>query len=200
MSIKVEVLNESPKRIELALSGCSASLVNSLRRAVISQLEAFAISEIDFYENTSPMFNEYIANRIGLIPLTYEDNVEDDAKISFSINVEAVDQDYTVISRDLKSTDEKIKCLNDDFPIIKLGKGQRLRLEGIAVKGMGKQHARFQSALASYASMSDLKKNAKEDEYWFFVESFNNLTAMQQFQRAVSLLEEKVKLFKKQLK
>lgn len=142
----------------------SVASINAVRRAVISQIPAFAIDQVDFYENNSSLFNEYLANRVGLIPLTYDESSAEDAKVSLSLNAAGPG---TVYSKDLVSTDAAIKPLNDDFPIVDLAEGQRLRFEAWAVKGTAKKHAKFQCALASYTYFPkfSLKKGAKAKEF-----------------------------------
>jgi len=238
----MKVLSDEGKILVLLSEKESPALLNALRRAVISEIPAMAIGEIDFYENNSPLFNEYLANRIGLVPLTWEEGISDDARISFSLNAEAVEEPKTVYSRDLVSTDEKIRVFAENIPMVVLNKGQKLRLEGFAVKGTAKSHARFQSAVASFGragefkvvekckkcsspmkpfpflagggkkiSAADFPENSflcgncekqggEGKQFLFVVESFNNLSAREQYARAVRVLEEKTKALEKEFK
>ena len=227
----------------LHVSDCSIAFANALRRTIISQLPAFAIEEVDFYENNSPFYNELLANRLGLIPLTYADGIADDARISLTFNFQGPGTAY---SKDIASGDEQVKPVNGNFPIAILGPKQVLRFEAWAVKSTPKKHAKFQSAHASYAhfphftvkknaqkftefvkalpsSMLDAKGNVvawkcdavrdfaaynqdvaeykeKEDEFVFSIESYNNLSALQQLERALELMGENAKELKKLLK
>ena len=142
----------------------SVAGVNALRRAVISRIPSFAIDQVDFYENNSALFNEYLANRIGLIPLTFDDSSADDARISLSLNATGPG---IVTTKDLVSTDTAIMPLNEDFPIMDLGENQHLRFEAWAVKGIAQKHAKFQCALASYSYYPKytLKKGPKAKEF-----------------------------------
>lgn len=155
--MKVKVLKESDEKIFFYVRDASVDLVNALRRTIISELPAFAIDEVDFFENTSPVYNEYLANRIGLIPLTFDESVGDDARIVFALDA---DGPATVYSWELKSTDDKIRVFLEKIPLIKLAEGQKLKLEATAVKGIGKTHAKFQSAIASYNYVPDAETNS----------------------------------------
>jgi len=234
---------KSDSLVVLHLKECSIPFANELRRAIISQLSAFAIDEVDFYENNSPFYNELISNRLGLIPLTYEEGIADEARISLTLNTQGPG---VVYSRDLVSGDEKITALNGDFPIAELGENQSLRFEGWAVKATGRKHAKFQSAHASYSNypVFTVKKNSqklpdflksipancldskgnvipwkcgavvdfaeqnpdaasyseKEDQFVFIIESYNNLPALQQLERALEVMGENTKELKKLLK
>ncbi|MBI5036835.1 DNA-directed RNA polymerase subunit D [Candidatus Micrarchaeota archaeon] len=153
--MEIEVVAEEHKKLYLLVDGASTAFLNALRRAVIASLTAYAIDKVDFYENTSPMFNEYVANRIGLVPLTFEESASGD--VSFSLDAEAVEEEKTIYSGDLVSQDPAIKAFYLHVPIVKLGKGQRLRFEATARVGKGREHAKFQSALSSYGSLDEIK-------------------------------------------
>lgn len=177
--MKLKITKSSNSRIEFTID-CTTGFANALRRTVLSQLPSWAIDEVTFYENTSPMFNEYVANRIGLIPLTWDDSKAEE--IDFSLNAEGP---YTVKAGDLKSQDSKIKVFFEDIPIIKLPTGRKLRLEAKAIKGIGRTHAKFKNALCSYSQEG---KN-----YEFFIESYNNVKAEEVLKMALKLLREKYK-------
>ncbi|MFH1106827.1 MAG: DNA-directed RNA polymerase subunit D [Candidatus Micrarchaeota archaeon] len=210
--MQLEVLKDEGSRIQVHVKGASIALVNALRRAVISDLECFAIDTVDFYENNSVMFNEYLANRLGLIPLSYEESVAEDAQVSLSLNAEGPGMVY---SRDLRSSDEKIRVFSENIPIIKLAADQKLRLEAFAIRGTAKQHAKFQCALASYAfypakgKVSDIRDadrdaaegkpmEYKDGEFVFLVESFNDVPAKEQLKRAAELLRRKAEALSKE--
>ncbi|MBI5228484.1 DNA-directed RNA polymerase subunit D [Candidatus Micrarchaeota archaeon] len=246
--MKVKILKKSDEKLVLHVKETSSAFVNALRRKVISELPCFAIDEVDFIQNNSPMYNEYLANRIGLIPLTLEETSVKNAVIKFSLDVEGPG---IVCSRDLKSTDEKIKVYNENIPIIKLGGGQTLKLEATAIVGTGKKHAKFQCALASYNYYPEIrikgckkcedailkacprnlitkegselvvknieqcnlcgacveacehegvKVRGKDDEFIFFVESYNNVPAYEHLRKAIEILKEQTASLVKELK
>ncbi|NUN11864.1 DNA-directed RNA polymerase subunit D [Candidatus Micrarchaeota archaeon] len=195
MKMKIEVLKEKPQRIELKLTGFSQSLANALRRTIISDLPAFAIDRVDFYENNTVLFNEYLANRLGLIPLTYDDSLAEDTQITFTLNAESIDEHKTVYAKELVSTDPKVKVYSENIPVVKLGGNQRLRLEAVAVKGTGKKHAKFQCALSSMELLDE-----KKGDYKMFIESYNNVPAKQHLKTAIEILKQDCDELKKELK
>ena len=159
--------SKGDEKVVLKVSGASVSEVNGLRRAIISQIPCFAIDEVDFYENNSALYNEYLANRMGLVPLTFDDDVADDARISLTINAQGPGIIY---SKDLVSADGVIKPANDNFPIVDLGDNQRVRVEAWAIKGTAKKHAKFQCAHASYGLMPFFKVKKNSPKLKEFVE------------------------------
>lgn len=235
MAMKIELIRKSDDESKAwyRVSGADTEFANSLRRAVIAELPSFAVDEVDVYENNSVMYNEYIANRIGLIPLTYEEGIGDDVKITLGLNAEGP---AIVYSGELKSTDEKVRPFRETIPLIKLAANQRLRLEAVAVKGKGKQHAKFQCAIASYSQSPKIPASSKlckahciesgedakdavarekcdackmeekgeltykEDEFVFFVESYNNVSAGDQLKAALVAMKEQAEVVEKELK
>lgn len=160
--MKFEVLKENDKKIVLHVKGTNTAMLNAIRRTILNDLPAFAIEEVTFFENNSAMFNEYLAHRLGLIPLTFDDEVSKEAKITFSLDSQGP---TTVYSKDLKSTDEKIKVAKEHVPVVKLVEGQNLRLEAVAIQGIPLTHAKFQSAFCTFNAFPVLKsKNKKAQE------------------------------------
>ncbi|OIO25217.1 DNA-directed RNA polymerase subunit D [Candidatus Micrarchaeota archaeon CG_4_10_14_0_2_um_filter_55_9] len=159
--MKIDLLKDEGSKVFYRVTGAEPELLNALRRAIIADLPAFAVREVDFFENTSAVFNEYLANRIGLIPLTWEESLNEDAEIYFTLDAAAEDGEVTVNSAQLASQDEAIKVYCENIPIIKLGKGQKLRLQATADIGTGAKHARYQSAIASYGLLSNYKLSTK---------------------------------------
>lgn len=182
--MQVDVVKNEKNKITVKVKDASLGMMNAIRRTVISDLESFAIDDVDVYENNSAMFNDYIANRLGLIPLTFEESTTVDADITLSLNAEGP---CMVYSRDLKSSDVNIKVYNENVPIIKLGANQKLRLEAKVAKATMKTHAKFQNAVAAY----NYDPEKKNPEYELFVESFNNLNGEEQLLRALKVLEQK---------
>jgi DNA-directed RNA polymerase II subunit RPB3 len=70
---KVEVLHLSPHEIKFILSDTDTSMANALRRIMIAEVPTLAIDLVEFHENTTVLNDEYIAHRLGLIPLRYQE-------------------------------------------------------------------------------------------------------------------------------
>ena len=140
-------------------------LVNALRRAIISEVPVFAVDEVIFFENSTPFFDEYIAHRLAMVPLrTSMDIVRSDPErtVVLELNKEAKEDLETIYSGDLKSTDPLIVPANDRIPVIKMRKGQKIRLQAVARVGRGKDHSKWQPAVAvgySYMPVYELSRD-----------------------------------------
>ena len=144
--MNIDMAMEKGNRIEFLLKGSTVSFANLLRRFGMGHVPVFAIDSVTFYENSSSMFDEYLAHRIGQVPLLSDSGR---AKDEVLLTLEAGGPS-TVYSKELKSTDSKIKSALDNIPLLKLLEGQNVRLEAKARRGIGRQHAKWQPGLISY--------------------------------------------------
>ena len=100
--IKLDIIEITNNSIRFILENCDSSIANSLRRIMIAEVPTMAIHNVDIYENTTSLPDEYIAHRMGLIPLVSsnvdvfkyewdcECNGEDDCvhcKVKFKLSV-----------------------------------------------------------------------------------------------------------------
>ncbi|KAL1408790.1 RNA polymerase II subunit 3 [Vanrija albida] len=51
------------------LSGVDLAYANSLRRTMMADVPTIAIDQVSFYQNTSPIPDEMLAHRLGMVPL-----------------------------------------------------------------------------------------------------------------------------------
>ncbi|MCX8197138.1 MAG: DNA-directed RNA polymerase subunit D [Candidatus Micrarchaeota archaeon] len=186
--MELEAEMEKANRFQFVLSGVPLSFANLIRRVGMSQVPVFAIDTVTFYENSSALFDEYIAHRIGQIPIISESGKATD-EIGFVLEASGP---TTVYSKDLKSTDSKIKVAVGEIPIIKLLDGQSIRLEAKARRGCGKKHAKFQPGLLSYEILGP-------DKFRFKIESFMQLEPREILARAAEYVVQKCDEFEKQL-
>ncbi|GKV01637.1 hypothetical protein SLEP1_g14179 [Rubroshorea leprosula] len=150
-------------------------MANALRRVMIAEVPTIAIDLVEIEVNSSVLNDEFIAHRLGLIPLTSEramsmrfsrdcDACDGDGQcefcsVEFHLRAKCMtDQTLDVTSKDLYSSDHTVvpvdftESAGYDSPeqrgiiIVKLRRGQELRLRAIARKGIGKDHAKWSPA------------------------------------------------------
>lgn len=176
----IDMTREKDNKLEFNIKGSPVYFANLLRRYAIGQVGVFAIDRVTFYENSSSMFDEYLAHRIGQLPLLSDSGRATD---EIALTLEASGPGV-VYSKELKSTDSKIKSALDDIPLLKLLEGQNIRLEAKARRGIGRQHAKFQPGLVSYEVL-------KQNELHMKVESFMQLDPRVLLSRSADLVIEK---------
>jgi DNA-directed RNA polymerase subunit D len=159
--LEVKVIEEKENTLRFLLSGTNHAFANALRRAMIAEVPAMAVDDVIVVENTSVLYDEVIAHRLGLIPLktnldAYVLPEDCDCKselgcskcrASFTLEAEAVGEPVMVYSSDLK-TEGEVTPVSGNIPIVKLGPAQRLRLELYARLGRGIEHAKWQPVSA----------------------------------------------------
>jgi DNA-directed RNA polymerase subunit D len=156
------VVEKYPLFLKAIIEGVYPSLVNSLRRVIISELPAMAIDFVVVVNNTSVMYDEMLAHRLGLIPLTTplqslpsiedcESGLVDPSECTTRLTLQVTaESDMIVYSGDLVSERPDVVPVYKDIPIVKLVKGQSIAIEAYAKLGRARDHAKWQAAIASY--------------------------------------------------
>lgn len=167
--MKVELLELKEDRVRFLLSGVSAAFANGIRRACLSEVPTLAIDEIALYDNTSVLFDEQLALRLGLIPLAAEDltvfSIPEECacggagcpgcRIDFTLTAEGPSMVY---SRDVKFNDPGVKVVHETIPIVVLGEGEKLVVEGYATLRSGKNHAKWNAGtLCGYKNLPKIE-------------------------------------------
>ncbi len=188
--ISLTLQSDKDDMIEFKLNA-PPSFANTLRRYVMSRVRVFAIDEVVVYSNTSVMFDEYIAHRLGMVPLTTPDIAGEDVKeVSFYLDVKGP---KTVYAGELEGADEEVKVARPNIPVISLSEGEELRLEAIARCGTALTHAKYQAGLSSY-------KIEDDESISFFTESFSQMPAKQLVIRALNEMKSDLEAIKQGLK
>jgi DNA-directed RNA polymerase II subunit RPB3 len=148
------------------------SVANALRRVMIAEVPTLAIEMVDIEENTTVLFDEFLAHRMGLIPLqsAMVDKFKSprectcvetctNCSVPYVLSVKNTTADnrtVNVTSHDLKY-DGDDDHMSSQVPhpvghdnaenkvlIVKLAKNQEIRMRCVAKKGTGKEHAKYQ--------------------------------------------------------
>lgn len=160
----LEVLEESDHKLILILEGISIEMVNALRRIILTEIPVMAIDEVIILKNDSPLYDEIVAHRLGLIPLKTNlknYNLPRDCECGgygcslcqVSLTCEMTNtsnKPITISSGDLNSNDPDVIPVNPEIPILKIDKNSKVIIEAYAILGRGKDHAKF-SAVSNCA-------------------------------------------------
>jgi DNA-directed RNA polymerase subunit D len=170
--MKVQILDRNDSEIKFLLEGVTPAFANTLRRIMMSEVPTMAIEWVDFRKNDSAVVDELLSNRLGQIPLTFDEKVYElpenckcEGKGCSRCQVELVLKKKgpcVVYSGDLKSSDKDVKPVFDKIPITELFEGNELEFEAIAQLGLGKKHAKWQAAVVGYKNKPVVSVNAKE--------------------------------------
>jgi DNA-directed RNA polymerase subunit D len=150
--MKIEIKHLTDRECSVVIEGVNPYFVNALRRTLLSEVPKLAIDKVTFYDNTSALFDEILAHRIGLVPIPTDPSTlnrvgEVDAEgrpayvVRYTLTKEGPG---TVWSGDFESEDKRFTPVDPKIPIVELLAGQRLILECEAILGQGTQHAKWQ--------------------------------------------------------
>lgn len=166
----VEVTHVSDDECKFVMNRTELAVANSLRRAMIAEVPTMAIDWVAMEKNSSWLCDEFIAHRLGLIPLNSESvgNINyarecscdafgcDHCTVQFVLDVRNDSEE----NREVTSAD-LIGPGGEDCPfapvvgrmtgyteqkhilIVTLKKYQHLKLRALAKKGIGKEHAKW---------------------------------------------------------
>ncbi len=122
------------------------SLANAIRR-YINQIPVLAVDELEISMNDSPLYDETIAHRVGLIPLKMEKPAVG-GKLKLHVKKEGA-----VYSGDIRGGAE---IVYKSIPITTLAKGQELEFTATLKLGKGSEHAKFSPGLMVYRKSAEI--------------------------------------------
>mgnify|MGYP001587156120 CR=1 FL=1 len=66
--MEIEVLKSGEESIFI-LNGINVAIANTIRRLVLDEVPTLAVEELNLTKNSSALYDETVAHRIGLVPL-----------------------------------------------------------------------------------------------------------------------------------
>ncbi|KAK0613755.1 DNA-directed RNA polymerase [Immersiella caudata] len=168
----IKISQADSTRVKFELSNAELSFANSLRRAMLAEIPTIAIDLVQIEENSSVLADEFIAHRLGLIPLNAEgvdalnysrdcdcDEHCERCSVKLSLHAKCTSDDIMEVSaRDLLPVGDRINqvlgtpVISDPDGmgslLMKLRKGQEIKLTCIAKKGIAKEHAKWAPSAA----------------------------------------------------
>lgn len=166
---RIRILSLDQDTCIFELTDTDPDIANALRRVLIAEVPTVAIDLVEIEVNTTVLNDEFIAHRLGLIPLVSHvvENMQspfegdgDFQEINFHLDVHCMSDDtQNITSQDLRREPhpdhaflDSIRPFHDGdssgddqraILIVKMRKGQELKLKAKARKGIGKDHAKW---------------------------------------------------------
>ncbi|MFB6190123.1 MAG: hypothetical protein ABEJ91_00970 [Candidatus Nanohaloarchaea archaeon] len=156
-----EVEDEGDDVMELWLKDSNEAVANTLRRAMMTKVPTLAVQELEVAKNESALFDEVLANRVGQVPFTIPDSLEEEDTVNVALKQEGPG---TVLAEDLQTDREEAEPVNPETVIVELKEDQAVEFEADATLGTGDQHAKHQGGTVGY-------EKEDEGEFLFRVES-----------------------------
>jgi len=207
---QIEIVELKEDSMKFYLSGTDVATANALRRVMIGEVPTMAIDLVQIEENSSVLHDEFIAHRLGLLPIrvnkrrgdigdslvggvddfnykrdctcmdscpecsidfsldVVHDGNEDEVKIVYSSDLECRNPDVQMVNytnRDDERLDQEEQSQAKGIAICKLGKGQKLKFEATAFKGISKIHSKWSPVCgATFAYLAEIQLNESRME------------------------------------
>lgn len=189
-TVQVVVRTAGTRNVDFTLRNVDLALANSLRRTMLAEIPTLAIDLVEVLVNTSVIPDEFLAHRLGLVPLNSKeaemlnytrdcdcDSYCDLCSVTLQLHTKCSgDEVMKIYARDLTVTSntpandlgQPIKNDEDALgPVIaKLRKNQELKLKCIAKKGIAKEHAKW-APTAAIGFEYDPHNKLHHVDYWY---------------------------------
>lgn len=170
------------------------SVINSIRRIILDEVPTFAIEDVEIISNESPLYDETVAHRLGLIPIKTDlesYNFKKNCKCGgvgcalceVKMTLKQDGEGY-VMSGSIKSDDPKVVPAEDTIPITKLFPGKKIEISMRATLGVGREHAKWAPA------HTYLREEGNDVE--LRVESYGQLDSKTIYNKALDILGAKI--------
>jgi DNA-directed RNA polymerase subunit D len=188
----MEIVKNDKNKI-VFVSEIEESLANAIRRYV-NEIPVVAIDEVEISKNDSPLYDETMAHRLGLVPLKLERKLDEKSSMKgkFVANGEGI-----IYSKEIKGSGFNV--VYPEIPITHLSKDQEVEIILSVKLGKGSEHAKFSPGFIFYRDIEDEDEGTKivEENKSFksnkglavTIESFGQLSTKEIFESAIKQLK-----------
>ncbi|MCX8195963.1 MAG: DNA-directed RNA polymerase subunit D [Acidilobaceae archaeon] len=163
---RVEIRELSERRLFLVVEGFPVAYMNAIRRLVLSDVPTMAVDFVYFYNNSTDVYDEMIAHRLGLTVFRSEAALEKYAspeecaeaeppnpkcfvEMVLDFSVEEGRPGTYVKAADIITSDPEVRPVYPETPITYVAEGQAIHFVAYARLGRGKEHAKWSPATIS---------------------------------------------------
>ena len=198
MAINIKKTTKDTKNTIFEISGSNVhfSLVNALRRVLISKINSFAfdLENITIYNNTSNLNNDQLKHQISMIPILIDVSKYPNLNMNCSFKNES-DEFVDVTTKDAVFFDgdhELKEKYEEPFIIVSLDKNQEINFKATVNFESSGYNGNYLKCLAYY-------KEITENKYVFSIESYCFQTTDELLKEACAFLIKKINEFKENM-
>ncbi|MBS3076407.1 DNA-directed RNA polymerase subunit D [Candidatus Pacearchaeota archaeon] len=145
----MEIISKKENQIVFSAK-TEESLANAIRR-YLNFVPILAVDEVEISKNDSALYDETIANRIGLLSLKTEKSHDDKTKIEIKLSSK---KPGFVKAGEFTG---KAEVVYGEVPITFLNDGQEIEVVATAKLGKGIDHSKFSPGIMFYRNSVDIK-------------------------------------------
>ncbi len=156
--MKITDVTQKHNTVSFNISDTTPAFVNAVRRSAISLVPVLAVETVEIVQNTSALYDEVLAHRLGMLPLTTDlvsyklTQIADDVfrpESQVKLTLEAKGPGV-VCAEQIVSKDPSVKCAEPKMPIVKLLEGQEVQVVMTAQMGQGVTHMKWSPGATYY--------------------------------------------------
>ena len=156
--MNVKFIKRTKFGYKFLLQSTRYDVVNAIRRSIVGEVLTLAVDKVMVYKNESVMPDEFIAHRLGLVPLNSRD-FDEEKEVSLYLK-----KTGGVVKAGDIETNGIVEVTHKNIPILVLNEGKSVELELVLKPGNGNQHTKWSSALVYYNNVPSIKQHGKVDK------------------------------------
>ena len=158
--MKLKVVEQTKDSLKVAFDSITPVVAGTLRRTIINSVPVLAVEDVDIIANSSALYDEVIAHRLGMIPFTFDYTKMvmkskcscggkgcEKCEVKMELNKAGP---CNVYAKDIKFTDKSVKPVDGDILIVSLLEMQTVNFEMTAELNVAKEHAKWQAGIVGY--------------------------------------------------
>jgi len=147
-STHMQIVTATPEKAVVRMA-VSESLANAIRRSV-EEVPTLAIDEVEIFKNDSALYDEFLAHRMGLVPLKTTSKMGAKTEIDLKL---VKSGEGTVYAGDLEGG---AQVVYEKIPLTLLREGQDIEIVATARLGTGVEHTKHTPGLCYYRHLVDV--------------------------------------------
>lgn len=191
--IQVKNLTVKTNEISFDVENVDISYMNALRRTMISKLKTFAIHYLKVNKNTSKIPEDFIAHRIGLIPIRSLSQEPIVFPYHFYLKkINTTNQVLHVYSHDILDNENKF-FIKENILLFSLHPNTEIDIECFVTEGTGNQHSKWCPVVAPRCVHS-----GKSNAFLMTTEVIENYDTSKILIDSMKILQNDLEFFKKE--
>jgi len=203
----LEITEETNEKLICSIKNIDVSIINALRRIIITEIPCYCINTVEFIKNTSVLEDYNIEQRLFLIPLKMplinldEHNI--DCECNYCTTILSVNitnntlHNIDVTTNHFTSTSEIFFSNSDPITVAKLRPGDSLIINSHIKLGIAKFHTKWSTISNCYHWPLDISQD--NNSFLFCIESNGSYTASKIMSLALSILTKELSFLRNHL-